>query len=546
MVRHGLKHIFQKPCPDLSSSERTQQLRSKTVYSGTVDLAKTISGGGNNRYKTYNGPYEVVDENGNYTLVASQSYDDLLSITKGKVLLNQLPLNSSTQSYYQKNFANGEMYVGVFNQFDPSFNFVGHTGCNNSVMVYDISANGFTGSYDASGGFIGITGPSDTAPNNRRIFIDPDHCYYSDPCLLNASYTRFVAPDLAGLTGTGQNVAQQIISSDQYRGFTYPMPNFNLTCSQQLQNQYSGPLFCPPVVSHHTNPLSPLIVNYTGTYTITRSNTDIIYTFNISGTTTATGTIISPRTNGAVYYLCVGGGGAGGPNPVGGTESSGGGGGAGGFITNYPAGPAATLTANTSYAIQVGGGGGGGGVNGGNTFIDAFTAVGGGYGGYFGSSSLVGNGGSGGGSVANQINGGNGTAGQGNGGGSAAESEGSRNTCGGGGGGAGTAGVTSIWNYNLNSSGGQGGNGLSSSITGINKTYAGGGGAGCADLPQRIATGGTGGGGNGGSMIAFMQPGPATNGTDGLGGGGGGATDQTQTIIKGGSGVLVIRFPIPV
>lgn len=104
MVRHGLKHIFQKPCPDLSSSERTQQLRSKTVYSGTVDLAKTVSGGGNNRYKTYNGPYEVANENGNYTLVASQSYDDLLSITKGKVLLNQLPLNSSTQSYYQEKF----------------------------------------------------------------------------------------------------------------------------------------------------------------------------------------------------------------------------------------------------------------------------------------------------------------------------------------------------------------------------------------------------------------------------------------------------------
>ena len=245
MVRHGLKYIFQKPCPDLSSSERTQQLRSKTVYSGTVNLAKMIADGGNNRYKTYNGPYEVVYQSGNSTLVASQSYDDLLSITKGKVLLNQLPLNSSTQAYYQKNFANGEMYVGVFNQFDPSFNFVGHTGCNSSVMVYDISTNGFTGSY-GSGGFIGTTGPTDTVPNNRHIFIDPDHCYYSDPCLTDASYTRFVSPELAGLTGAGEYIAQQVISTDQYRGFSYPMPNFNLSCVQQVLDQSSGPLFCPP------------------------------------------------------------------------------------------------------------------------------------------------------------------------------------------------------------------------------------------------------------------------------------------------------------
>ena len=239
MVRHGLKHIFQKPTPDIDSSDRTQQLRSKTVYAGTVNLAQTLAQGSNQRYKTYNGPYEVASHN----LIASHSYDDMLSITKGKVLLNQLPLNSNSRDYYQKNFAKGQMYEGNYNQFDPSHNFVGHTGCNNSVLVYDIGTTGYTGpaSYDANVGFIGATGSQD---NNKRIFIDPKHCYYSNPCLLDASYTRFVAPVLpAGITG--QFNAQQIISADQYRGFSYPMSNFDLRCNQQASDQAIGPLFCP-------------------------------------------------------------------------------------------------------------------------------------------------------------------------------------------------------------------------------------------------------------------------------------------------------------
>jgi hypothetical protein len=127
-------------------------------------------------------------------------------------------------------------------------------------MVYDISNNGFTGplSYDTLGGYIGATGPigtTDTSASNKHIFVDPNHCYYSDPCLLDASYTRFVSPVLSGLTGSGPFTAQQIISADQYRGFSYPMSNFSLTCAQQILNQETGPLFCPP--------LHPTLSNFT-------------------------------------------------------------------------------------------------------------------------------------------------------------------------------------------------------------------------------------------------------------------------------------------
>lgn len=306
MVRHALKHIFQKPTPDIDSSDRTQQLRSKTVYAATVDLAQTLKEN-NSRYKTYTGPYEVVNQAGNSNLIASRSYHDLLSITKGKVLLNQLPLNSNTQVYYQKNFAKGQMYEGNYNQFDPSNHF--NNSCNDSVLVYDISNNGFTGpsSYDANGGFIGATGPigtTGTSASNENIFIDPNHCYYSDPCLLDASYTRFVSPVLSGLTGPGQFNAQKIISTDQYRGFSYPMSNFNLTCTQPILNQALGPLFCPPLhptLSNFTVPQKvlgdpPFLLveptsNSQGTFSYTSSNPSVA---TVSGSTV---TIVGPGSS---------------------------------------------------------------------------------------------------------------------------------------------------------------------------------------------------------------------------------------------------------
>jgi hypothetical protein len=275
MVRHGLKHIFQKPTPDIDSSDRTQQLRSKTVYAGTVNLAQHLVKGNNSLYKTYNGPYEIVTQAGNSNLIASRSYDDLLSITKGKVLLNQLPLNSASRDYYQQNFAKGQIYEGNYNRFDPSFNFY-DSSCNHSVLVYDISNNGFTGpsSYETNGGYIGATGPGPTGTSayNKHIFVDPDHCYYSDPCLLDASYARFVSPGLTGDAGPAQFTAQQIINADQYRGFSYPMPNFNLTCVQEMPDQSIGPLFCPPtliiaVTWEYTNsPPTDLVNNITPTY----------------------------------------------------------------------------------------------------------------------------------------------------------------------------------------------------------------------------------------------------------------------------------------
>ena len=251
MVLHGLKRIFQKPTPDLSSSERTNQLRSKTIYAGTVDLSTALATPGSNRNKTYNGPFEIVNNNGSGSLVASASYKDLLDITKGKVLLNQLPLTSLTANYYEKNFGNGEIYVGNYQEFNGSFfsggGGTGATGCADSVLVYDMGTTGFTGPHSYTENSIGVTGSTGTVGSNQDIFIDPKHCYYSDPCasLSSASYMKFVDIDLKGANGPSQYYSQQIINSNQYSGFSFPMSNFLLTCVQPNPSQAEGPLFCP-------------------------------------------------------------------------------------------------------------------------------------------------------------------------------------------------------------------------------------------------------------------------------------------------------------
>jgi hypothetical protein len=555
MVLHGLKRIFQKPTPDLSSSERTNQLRSKTVYSGTVNLSTWLAKPGSNRYKTYNGPFEVVNENGNGSLVASASYSDLLDITKGKVLLNKLPLNDLTYPYYEKNFGNGEIYVGNYQEFNGSFfSGSGPTGCADSVLVYDMSTTGFTGPGSYTENSIGNTGVSGTFNSNQDIFVDPNHCYYSDPCASSASYMKFVdinfkgptgATGATGITGPSQYYAQKIINGNQYSGFRFPMSNFTLMCTQSQQNlsQTDGPLFCPSVfvpvppgpVPNSLTPSNEFIlgVNYyihsTGEYTV----------YRFFPTTTTTGTV-TPNAPFDVDYLIVGGGGAGGTHASQFEGAEGGGGGAGGLL----AGTGLPLTA-ISYPLQVGGGGVISGnppnndyaTSGDNSQFHTFIAVGGGHGGN--KATNGGNGGSGGGAASTyqdgsgtQLNGGASTIGQGFPGGNNPIPRGTLNYSSAGGGGAGGSGYDNNNNY------GSGGVGLTNTIfTGSPIYYAGGGGG---SFLQGSTSNNSGNGG-GGIGARYTTPGgvvvvPATNGVNGLGGGGGGGSGL------GGSGVVILRF----
>ena len=252
--------------------------------------------------------------------------------------------------------------------------------------------------------------------------------------------------------------------------------------------------------------------------TITTVNGYRIHTFTSSGTFT-------PATNGNVEVLVVAGGGGGG------AASNGGGGGGGGVLS-----AAASAIAGTAYTVTVGSGGTSGtssSTSGNNSsFGSLLTAIGGGAGGEFfghGCSGL--NGGSGGGAC-NTGSAGLGTAGQGNRGGTGQPSWGA------GGGGAGGAGT----NNNGYVPNGVGGAGISSALSGSAVMYGGGGGGGNDNAAT--SAGGSGGGGIGGSVNSNN----CTVGSPNTGGGGGGAgtwsTGGPFTGCAGGSGIVIVRYPV--
>ena len=236
------------------------------------------------------------------------------------------------------------------------------------------------------------------------------------------------------------------------------------------------------------------------------------HTFTGSGTFTVT-------TGGAIDVMLVAGGG-------GGSQDTAGGGGAGGMLVSQ----SVNITAQ-SYSIVIGAGGAQAnstrGYPGNDTTGFGLTAIAGGGGaGSAGGSTNGGNGGSGGGGGGGKT-GGSGTSGQGFGG--------ETSSGGAGGGGAGEAGGTDGVGY--------GGDGLQNNYkTGSNIYYAGGGGgrSGSTGYP-----GGDGGGGNGPSGNSGLGAGnSAYAGTANTGGGGAAYSGAWGGAGPGGSGIVVIRYPV--
>jgi formylglycine-generating enzyme required for sulfatase activity len=236
-----------------------------------------------------------------------------------------------------------------------------------------------------------------------------------------------------------------------------------------------------------------------------------------------------------VEYLVIGGGGGGGNGRAGG-------GGAGGYLTS------SINVQAISYTVTVGAGGASG-QNGSQSIFGNITASGGGKGGgnqVNGSSGGSGGGGGGNWQVGAGMSGGTGTAGQGNNGGNGSGVTGSWTSAGGGGGGAGGAGS----NAPSSEAGGNGGNGLSSLITGTAVTRAGGGGGGVEGVQvsqnRQKGLGGSGGGGDGaGGCCGSQTPAVAGAANTGSGGGGGDYSQNSSQGAAGGSGVVIVRYPMP-
>ena len=274
---------------------------------------------------------------------------------------------------------------------------------------------------------------------------------------------------------------------------------------------------------------------------VTTSGSNVIHTFNTSGTLTS----LSSLT--ASYLIVAGGGGT--------TGTRGGGGGGGGML----AGSGLTIDTNSNYVVVVGAGGAGGAGNtdtptssqdGTGSSFSAYntSATGGGSGG--GAAVNGRNGGSGGGGGASSTTAGSGGTGntpsttpsQGTNGGTAVAYSLGSYGAGGGGGGGGSSGVAG--SSASGTTAGNGGNGTQSSISGTATYYAGGGGGGGGNAAN--SSGGSGGGGAGayGAGLPSTQV-AGTNGTANLGGGGGGGSNYAVTAVtqaSGGSGVVIISY----
>ena len=251
-------------------------------------------------------------------------------------------------------------------------------------------------------------------------------------------------------------------------------------------------------------------------------------------TFTSTGSFLPNQQIKGAETLVIAGGGA---------AKWGGGAGAGGLL--YTA--AQTLTAGNSYTALVGAGGtaisDSSCTKGSNSVFSSSIAIGGGTGG--GYIEAGGAGGSSGGSGWYVGTPGTATAGQGNVG---AGSPNNGYFTSGGGGGAGTAGTLG------GTDGGAGGDGSSAysswhAITGTGVIssgvyYIAGGGGGGADTPSGHTTAGAGGKGGGAAGSASSPGSAATANTGGGGGGSGRVGGTTQTGTSGGSGIIIVRYPL--
>ena len=271
----------------------------------------------------------------------------------------------------------------------------------------------------------------------------------------------------------------------------------------------------------------------------------IVYDTDLNGTsyrvhafTTVGSSTFSAKSSGEVEYLIVAGGGGGSGN----FYDDGGGGGGGGLIIG-------TIDVSPQdYTVVVGAGGTWSSGSGGNTSAFGLTALGGGGGG--GHRSAGNAGGSGGGGLGSFVSDNrNVDGGAGNQPGSASGGFGNKGGTGGlngvvvngggyplsgGGGGAG-----SVGNFpdGVLSIGGAGGYGLNTNISGISTFYAGGGGG------VSSGKGGLGGGadassGRGGSPALIGIP------NSGGGGGGGRSSGDPGSPSNGGSGIVIIRYPL--
>jgi len=355
--------------------------------------------------------------------------------------------------------------------------------------------------------------------------------------------TEFYIPNYTGSSNksvSADAVSENNSSSGNYLNFSAGLWSSTAAITSITLTPYTGPNFAANstfslygLAALGTTPA--IAPKASGGNRIDNDGTYWYHTFTSSGTFT-------PQLTLSCDVLVVAGGGGGGTRG----NRGGGGGGAGGLL----AFTAQSITA-TAQTITVGAGGASS-ISGSNSQFASLTAsVGGGRG-----ASDTGDGrtgGSGGGGWMDEA-GYSGTSGQGNAGGAGSVfSVGANTYVAGGGGGASAAGNAGVTNGGAGGTNGKGGNGSTTysswglaTNTGQNVSgtvyYAGGGGGGSGTYFGTDGYASVGGFGGGGAGTGSTTSGVGTAGTISTGGGGGGANYNAGG--AGGSGIVIIRYPI--
>ena len=246
------KRTFTTPNNDLSSSDYTRNLRSKTKYSTSANLAKTmVENGGslpktdNNLIKTYKGPYtfsstDLNNPNGIYCINQSNSYEDLLDITKGKYLLTPQLLNSTYIT--KENLQVSQLYNGVFFDFEyqgPALQLtIPSPGVPENTIVYDITTN-----------------------NDQLIYVDNTYSlFYNSKDNCYSSFYNFDYITLNNSTVDALLAMRRIQTHNLLNGFTYPCKFALETCLNPVNN-VNYDTFIPIIITSVTNLNTPSNIN---------------------------------------------------------------------------------------------------------------------------------------------------------------------------------------------------------------------------------------------------------------------------------------------
>jgi len=227
-------NLFTVSQPPLSSSDRTAHLKSKTKYAAATNLAQN---GGTLMKKNgskYMGPVRTNCS----SLTSTDSYADLLDITKGKYLLTPPPSSDLDNSFSPEN---GEVYYGNFAVTDYS-----KAGVPVNMLGFPtINITGLPPMYTYAYPDQLVATSSGPVPifNNSNIVIDPEYrMFYKNGTCNNRNYFKnvYLDPnvDVTWKTTSASGIGGEIFSSRPYnqqqaqriianqaqslRGFQYP------------------------------------------------------------------------------------------------------------------------------------------------------------------------------------------------------------------------------------------------------------------------------------------------------------------------------------